>query len=83
MRILVKADEKEYQIACPVCGAELAYKNRDIKPVSSPVQHMGIPTLAIAPAKGAVHCPECGTWVEVPAMACRRKEIRKEEDWYD
>lgn len=83
MRVLVKADEKEYQVTCPVCGAELAYRNGDVYPMSNPVRHMGVPGLAIQPAKGTVHCLECGTWVEVPAMACRRKEIKEVEPWLD
>lgn len=83
MRILVRAEEKEYQVTCPVCGADLAYRNRDVKPISTQVRHMGVPGLAVTQQKGAVCCPECGTWVEIPAMACRRKEIHKEGEWYD
>lgn len=80
MRVITKGEEKEYLATCPVCGTDMAYTSRDMKQLTRQRPAIAVP-LVVTAEESTVCCPECGTWVKVPTMACRRVEVRRETDW--
>ena len=81
MRIIKSGREKEWQITCPSCGTELAYKTEDI---SLKEKRCGEYRCAFAhQVKTVVCCAECGRDVDVPGFASQLREVVKEDEWDD